>query len=77
MEIYESAYCKTIISVFIQCIVSIIVRQITVRHFPDRHFLVRHFPDLQFPARPRFLVVPHFSVLQIPVTHFIVTLITV
>jgi len=60
VKICESAYCKTLILLFVHCIMSIIVRQIPARHFP-----VRYFPVPQFPPRD---FVSHFSLQQIPVT---------
>jgi len=47
VEICESAYCETLMSLFVQCIISSIVRQIPVHHFP-----VLQFPPLQL--RPSF-----------------------
>ena len=65
VEICETTYCETLISLFVHWIISIITRQIPIGHFPVRYFLFHHFLVLQFPPLRFFR---HFPVLQIPVT---------
>jgi len=42
VDICESAYCETPMSLFVHCVISIIVRQVPVRHFPFLQIPVTH-----------------------------------
>jgi len=51
-----SAYCETLISLFVHCIISTIVRQISVRHFPVLQIPVTRLIILSTTSLTRFIL---------------------
>jgi len=56
VEICVSAYCETLISLFVHCIISTIVRQISVRHFPVLQIPVTRLIILSTTSLTRFIL---------------------